>query len=133
MIILLLLVLFLACLSFSFNFLYQYYLFFIVYSFNMIMTNILETYVSFLYSQIISSNISSYSGYIIVLCTTGGKVLGSLLVCLFVYLAQYKNFELEFRFYSIIVLVVLLFVYKNYEYLRIKAISRIMKKKEYFN
>lgn len=121
-----------CCLGFSF-FLMSYYLeFFVLYSFIMILINILETYVSFLYSQIISSKISGYSGIIIIFCTTGGKIIGSLLTSGFTLIKEYYD-SFEWRFYSAILALVLGITIKNYYNLKVNAISRIIKKKEYFN
>ena len=132
MIIGILVILFLSFLAFSFIILEYSIIFFILYSFALIMTNILETYVTFLYSQIISSKISGYSGFIIILCTTGGKVLGSLLVSFFA-LYQTKYYDLEWKLYACLFFLVCGITIKNLNTLKVSSISRIMKKQEYFN
>lgn len=132
MIVLLISAILLISIFFSFYFFQIYIVFFCLYMLIMILTNILETYVSFLYSQIISSKISGYSGLIIILCTTGGKVLGSLLVSVFLFYKQF-NYDLEFKFYSVLFAIVGLVILRNFKQLKVKSISRIMKKQEYFN
>lgn len=121
-------ILFISFCIFSFIQLEFYFIFFILYSFIIILSNIIETYVNLLYSQIISYRISGYSGLIIILCTTGGKVIGSLIGTVFVLF----NNQFEWRLYAICFFLVLLIVWKNLSILRVTAISRIIKKQDYF-
>ncbi len=95
----------------------------------LILANVLETYVSCLYSKIISSNISGYSGLIIIMCTTGGKLVGSILVSFFIYIRD-SNHKLSWYLFTIIFLIVFTITYKNYKNLRVKAICRVLKKKD---
>lgn len=103
-------------------------IFCLIYSLLLITSNILETFTSSLYAKIISPNIFNTSGYIIILSTTGGRFIGSCLVTLFACFNQKYSFTISFGFYTMFFLLVLCVVYKHYQHLRVKAISRIIKK-----
>lgn len=107
----------------------NYWNYFVVYSCLLVMANIMETFVSCLYSKIISSKISGYSGIIIICCTTGGKVIGCILVSIFLYYRySYHKFPWIALgiFYSFISIITI----KNYKHLKVRAISRILKKRD---
>ncbi len=108
----------------------NYWNYFIIFSLLLIMTNVMETFVSCLYSKIISSRISGYSGIIIIFCTTGGKIIGCLLVAAYLYY-RYLLHKLPWfcmiTFYFVVTFITL----KNYKNLKVRAISRLLKKRDF--
>jgi len=96
--------------------------------------NILESVDSALLAMIFPSNLNlgfCNSGFTIILTTTGGKAIGSFLITIIGLFLQLEIvYDCLITFYLVSYFCLCLLVYFNYSDLRVKAISRIMQKKE---
>lgn len=108
--------------------------FIIFYSILFISCNLLESVDSALLAKIFPANLHlgiCNSGFTIIISQTGGRFLGSLLITVF---GLFSNEEVVYDvliiFYLALYAVLLLLIYRHYTELRVKAIARIIQKKE---
>ncbi len=108
--------------------------FFLFYTLLFVSCNILESVDSALLAMIFPSNLNlgfCNSGFTIILTTTGGKAIGSFLITIIgLFLHLDIVYDCLITFYLISYLCLCLLVYFNYSDLRVKAIARILQKKE---
>jgi hypothetical protein len=108
--------------------------FILFYSILFVSCNILEILDSALLAKIFPANLNigiCNSGLIIILGTTGGRFIGSLNISLIGKLINVENiFDAIIYFYLICFNIIFYFVFKNYSDFRVKAIARIIQKKE---
>ncbi len=101
----------------------------VFYSLLFIANSILESAASTLLAKIVPNNIGMNTGMIIIITTTIGKFVGSCIVSIF---GKYFGIDYLdnsiFLFFSILFATILLVVYIKFKDLRVKAISRIIKK-----
>jgi MFS family permease len=109
--------------------------FIISYTVLFVSCNILESVDSALLAQIFPSNLNlgfCNSGFTIILTTTGGKFIGSFLITIIGwFLIEEVVYDCIISFYLLAYLVLCILVYNNYSDLRVKAIARIIQKKEH--
>jgi len=71
------------------------------------------------------------SGFTIIMATTGGRFIGSIIITVFgLFIGRELVFDFLMTFYLFSFGTISYFVYKNYSDLRVKAIARIIQKKE---
>ncbi len=114
----------------------HYFQFFLMFAILFISSNIIESVDSSLFAKIMPSNpggsLNKFlnPGLMIILTTTGGRFFGSLIISIFGYLFGFEFIQLSvFVFLSIFYLIIVIVVIRNYDHLRVKAISRIIRKK----
>ena len=114
----------------------HYFQFFIMFAILFICSNIIESVDSSLFAKIMPSNpggsLNKFlnPGLMIILTTTGGRFFGSLIISIFGYLFGFEYIQISiFIFLSGFYLIIVIVVVRNYDHLRVKAISRIIKKK----
>jgi len=108
--------------------------FIIFYSLLFVACNILESVDSALLAKIFPANLNlgvCNSGFTIIMATTGGRFIGSIIITIFgLFIGRELVFDFLISFYLLSFGLVSYFVYKNYSDLRVKAIARIIQKKE---
>jgi len=108
--------------------------FIVFYTLLFVSCNILESVDSALLARIFPSNLNlgfCNSGFTIILTTTGGKSIGSFLITIIGWFLELEVvYDCLISFYLIAYLTLCLLVYWNYSELRVKAIARILQKKE---
>lgn len=104
------------------------------YSVLFVSCNILESLDSVLLAKIFPANLNigiCNSGFTIIMGTTGGRFIGSIIISFIGKFVEKNNiFDFIISFYLICFLIISYFVYINYSDLRVKAIARIIQKKE---
>ena len=108
--------------------------FIIFYSVLFVSCNILESVDSVLLAKIFPANLHlgfCNSGFTIIMSTTGGRFIGSIIITIFGAMIRADLvFDFLISFYFISFGLITFFVYRNYSDLRVKAIARIIQKKE---
>lgn len=108
--------------------------FIVFYTLLFVSCNILESVDSALMAQIFPSNLNlgfCNSGFTIILTTTGGKSIGSFLITVIGWFLELDVvYDCLISFYLVSYLALCILVYLNYSELRVKAIARILQKKE---
>lgn len=103
-----------------------------------VVVNVVESFTSALLAKIYPSNLSKIgmcnAGFTIIFSTSGGKLLGDLIVTIFCILGSIDNLcNNIFVFYCFMFFIICLLIYVRYNDLRIKAIARILQRKEINN
>jgi len=108
--------------------------FIIFYTVLFVSCNILESVDSALLAKIFPANLNLglyNSGFTIIMATTGGKFIGSIIITIFgLFVGRELLFDFLISFYLLSFTLISYFVYKYYHDLRVKAIARIIHKKE---
>ncbi len=108
--------------------------FIVFYSILFVACNILESVDSALLAKIFPANLNMgiyNSGFTIIMATTGGRFIGSIIITVFgLFIGRELVFDFLMTFYLFSFGTISYFVYKNYSDLRVKAIARIIQKKE---
>lgn len=108
--------------------------FILFYSVLFVSCNILESVDSALLAKIFPANLNlgvCNSGFTIIMSTTGGRFIGSIIITIIGLLIRHDLvFDFLISFYLISFGLISYFVYRNYSDLRVKAIARIIQKKQ---
>jgi len=70
-------------------------------------------------------------GFTIIVCTSGGRFVGSVLITFFGVFGLYNMENVMYGFYGVFYILIIIFYNMKYEDLRVKAISRLIQKKDY--